>query len=353
MAGMLLVALWMSWPVTARADSADADSLAQQTAREILDAAGVRGGLIVHLDCGDGRLTAALRADDGYTVQGLTPDASRVAAARERLAESGHYGPVSIQRLDGSKLPYSDNLINLVVVDNPDLVPLPEILRVLAPGGVACVKQGDGWQKTVKPWPDNIDQWTHYLHDATGNAVASDEVVGPPRCVQWIAPPLWLRSHETPSGFESLVSGGGRVFYFFDEGLIGITDQRLPERWSLVCRDAFNGHQLWKRPLGHWGWPEWAGSRFADQDWTEIRGARTVVPEENQQRLVVDGDRLYATLAYQAPLSILDASSGDVLVTVEETSPVKEILAADGIVLVHSQNVAEVATAQRRGEREE
>ena len=32
-------------------------------ARQILDAAGVKGGLVVHLGCGDGALTAALRAD--------------------------------------------------------------------------------------------------------------------------------------------------------------------------------------------------------------------------------------------------------------------------------------------------
>ena len=35
--------------------------------------------------------------------------------------------------------------------------------------------------------------------------------------------------------------------------IVGITDERLPSRWSLVCRDAFNGKLLWKRPLGPWG----------------------------------------------------------------------------------------------------
>jgi outer membrane protein assembly factor BamB len=310
--------------------------------------------LIVHVCSGsaDAELTAALRIDGRFTVQGLMAEAGDVANARQRLSDNGAYGPVSIHRLDGPELPYSDNLINLVVVDEPDFFPMPEIIRVLAPGGVALVRQGDAWAKTVKPWPENIDQWTHYLYDATGNAVAADELVGPPRCLQWTAPPLWLRSHETPSGFESLVSGNGRVFYFLDEGLIGITDQRLPERWSLVCRDAFNGRLLWKQPLGAWGWPEWARDRFADVDWTEIRGARTVVPEANQRRLVVDGDRLFATLAYQAPLSILDAATGEVLTTVAGTEPVQEILVAEGVVLVHSQNAAVAATAKRRGQRE-
>ena len=33
-----------------------------ESAKTILDAAGVKGGLVVHLGCGDGKLTAALRA---------------------------------------------------------------------------------------------------------------------------------------------------------------------------------------------------------------------------------------------------------------------------------------------------
>ena len=40
-------------------------------ARQILAATGVRGGLVVHVGCGDGTLTAALRASDSYLVHGL------------------------------------------------------------------------------------------------------------------------------------------------------------------------------------------------------------------------------------------------------------------------------------------
>ena len=41
------------------------------TAEGIYRATGVQGGLVVHLGCGDGKLTAALRADDRYRVHGL------------------------------------------------------------------------------------------------------------------------------------------------------------------------------------------------------------------------------------------------------------------------------------------
>ena len=101
---------------------------------------------------------------------------------------------------------------------------------MLVPGGVAYVKSGGTWEKTVKPRSPEIDEWTHFLHDAGNNAVARDTRVGPPRSLQWMAPPLWLRSHETPSGVQAMVCGSGRVFYILDEGLIGVTDQRLPER---------------------------------------------------------------------------------------------------------------------------
>jgi len=314
--------------VTTATRAADAEAQAGR----ILDATGVTGGLVVHVGCGDGTLTAALGASDAYTVQGLARDPATVAKARAAIREQGVYGPVSVDHLEGARLPYTDNLVNLLVAEDLGGVPMAEVMRVLAPGGVAWV----AGTKRVKPWPDAVDQWSHYLHDAGNNAVADDTRVGPPRAMQWGGGPLWLRSHETPSGFEAMVTSGGRLFYILDEGLIGITDQRLPERWTLVCRDAFNGKRLWKRPVEAWGWPQWAAEKFEGTSWTLIRGGRTAVPEQNHRRLVADGDRLYATLAYRAPLSILDAATGKVLATVPDTDPVAEMVASEGVVVAHS-----------------
>ncbi len=323
----------------------------QRQAAEILHKTGIQGGLVVHLGCGSGRLTAALGAEENILVHGLDADPIDVADARRHIQSLGSYGRVSVEELRGDRLPYADNLVNLVVAEDLGAVEMEEVVRVLAPGGVAYVNRGDRWEKSGKPWPAEIDEWTHYLHDATGNAVARDDRVGPPRSLQWVASPLWLRSHETPSGVQGLVSGGGRLFYFLDEGLIGITDQRLPERWSLVCRDAFNGKVLWRRPVEPWGWPEWARERFEGQDWTTIRAARTIVPEENQRRIVVDGPRVYGTLGYRSPLSILDAATGETLTTVNQTAPVREILASGGVVLVHSGENDDPA-AKRRGKKD-
>jgi len=318
-------------------------------AKEVLETTGVQGGIVVHLGCGDGRLTAALRASECYTVHGLEADPAKVAEARSYIKAKGIYGPVSIEQYSGSLLPYTDNLINLIVVEHAGNVQKDEMMRVLAPGGVVCTQRNGKWKKVTKVWPENIDQWTHFLYDASNNAVAKDSVVGPPQSLQWVAPPLWLRSHETPSGIQSPVSGAGRLFYFFDEGLIGITDERLPDRWSLVCRDAFNGKLLWKRSLDSWGWREWSLDRWQGKDWTTMRSGRTDVPNENQRRIVVDGDRLFTTLSFKAPMSILDAATGDIICEVEQTQGTNEILVSDGIAIAYTRQESP-GVARRRGE---
>ena len=173
-------------------------------AERILDAAGVKGGLVVDVGCGDGKLTAALRANESYLVHGLDTDAKNVAKARAYIQSLGLYGPVSVDTFDGRHLPYADNLVNLLVISGDGgQVSRDEMLRVLCPGGVAFTANPqsvpstrDGPQLT-KSWPDDIDEWTHYLHDADGNAVANDRVVGQPRHLQWMAKPYWSRHHDT------------------------------------------------------------------------------------------------------------------------------------------------------------
>ena len=318
-------------------------------ARRILDAAGTRGGLIVHLGCGDGRLTAVLRANDGYLVQGLDADKANVEKARAHIRSLGLYGPVSVDRFGGEHLPYADNLVNLVIRDAGCEIRNEEIQRVLAPGGVAISLQptASGLQPFRKPWPAEIDEWTHYLHDASGNAVADDSVVGPPRHLQWVARPLYCRSHEIDSSVSALVSGSGRVFYILDEGLTGILDERLPSQWSLVARDAFSGVLLWKRPLPEWGWREWKKSALAGKDWWRLGAQRLQSPVVLPRRLVVAGDRVYATLGFRAPVSVLDAASGEETATLPGTESTDEILHHEDVLVLCIRQIP--ATGFERG----
>ena len=173
----------------------------QECAASLVDGAGVKGGLIVHVGCGDGRLTAALYRGSTFRVHGLDADPERIQQARGFIRSTGLYGPVSVEQWGRSRLPYGDNLVNLLVIEELAQVPMREAMRVLVPGGVAYVKRGSAWRKEVKPRPQDTDEWTHYLHDASGNAVAHDEVVGPPRHIQWVAEPRHTRSHRHRSRF--------------------------------------------------------------------------------------------------------------------------------------------------------
>lgn len=298
-------------------------------AREILATAGVRGGLIVHLGCGDGTVTAALRASQSCLVQGLDASAQAVEQARVHVRKLGLYGPVSIERFDGKRLPYAEDMVNLLVAEDLGGVAREEAMRVLAPGGTLCVKQGGAWTKAVKPHPPNTDEWTHYLHDASGNAVAHDAVVGPPRGIQWLAEPRHMRSHEHIPGIYGLVSAGGRIFYVADEGA---TDSiRALPQWNLVAREAYNGVLLWKRPFSPW-FPHIV-------NW----GA---TPPQLERRLVAVGGRVYVTLGLHAPLSALDAATGEPLKTYDGTEGAEEILWHNGTLLLAVRSVTKERVAE-------
>lgn len=296
------------------------NSTQEKEARRILDATGVKGGLIVHLGCGDGKLTAALRRNDRYLVHGLGENAADIDQARIYIRSLGLYGKISVDRFDGQRLPYGDNLANLVVADTLGDVPLAEVMRVLVPRGVAYVMQTGEWTKFVKPWPETIDEWTHWLHDASGNAVARDQLVGPPRHLQWAAKPLWQRHHDTVPSTTAMVSSSGRLFYISDEAPACL-DGSVPDKWFLVARDAFNGVLLWKRSIPQWGWSQWSS------DWP----GRFNEPPHLPKRLVAADDRVYVTLNFNGPLTALDAATGEVIRQYEGTENTDEILYRDGL----------------------
>jgi outer membrane protein assembly factor BamB len=289
----------------------------QAVAEQILRISGVKGGLVVHVGCGDGRLTAALRANDSYMVQGLDTSAQNVARAREHVRSLGLYGDVSVSQYDGKHLPYIDNLVNLVVAQQADEVSRKEIVRVLAPNGVACIERGDNWAKIVKQRPEQMDEWTHYMHDSTGNAVSNDTLVGPPANLQWVGSPRWTRHHEHMSSLNALVSANGRLFYIVDEG--SRASIQLPPRWYLVARDAFNGTILWKRPI-----PLWYTHLYP------LKSGPAFLP----RRLVAEGDRVYVTLGLDEPLVALDAATGETILTYGRSKATEEVIACNGILLL-------------------
>lgn len=278
----------------------------------VVEDSGIKGGIIVLIGCKDGKSLAELLVNDRFLVHGLDVDATRIAEVRDSLRSDRLYGTVSAAVYDGEHLPYTDNLINLLVLEgSQSRLSQEEMLRVLVPGGVAMVNG----KKIIKPVPPGIDEWTHFLHEADNNAVANDTVVAAPRTIQWVSYPKWARSHEEAASVSAVVSARGRVFAIIDEA--PNVSIRFMADWKLVARDAFNGTLLWKKEI-----PVWSD---------HLRHFRAG-PVHLPRRLVAVGDKVYVTLGLDAPVSVLDAATGDTLKVLKGTERTEEIAVDGGVV---------------------
>ena len=287
-------------------------------ARSILDVSGFHGGLIVQVDPQSADVAVELGRQRATQVHALVTDSERLDSCRSTVMSAGLYGTVTVDRLTGKTLPYVDNLVNLLIVEQAGSVSQQEMMRVLVPEGSALVRNEDGqWNRIVKPRPDNIDEWTHYLHDPSGNAVAHDEVVAPPRHLQWVGSPRWSRHHDRMASMSALVSSGGRIFYIMDEGSrISI---QLPPSWKLIARDAFNGSVLWKKDIPDWQnhlWPLKSG------------------PTQLSRRLVATGNTVFTTLGYNAPLTAIDAVTGETLRSYKDSESTEEVISVGRLLFV-------------------
>ena len=322
------------------------------------------GGVCVVLGDRDGELALSISRHNRFTIHSLYNDTTSLDKAREKIDRHGVYGRVSADLAQYNPLPYTENLVNIIVADDYQMLEsrglsMNELFRVLTPRGVVflgdsstspestptwvdrikselaaagmqdiqIIKDNGTWIKAAKPWPPEIDEWTHFLHGADGNPVANDRVVGPPKHYQWISEPMWMRSHESDSSVKTLVTARGRLFYIADEAPISLLGEHsLPDKWFLTARDGFNGVLLWKVPIEDWGWRSWKPSWFSPRPGD--------IPLNIQKRLVAVGDNLYVTLGYHAPVSEIDAKTGKVLKTYDGTAQTAEILYHDGTLIL-------------------
>jgi len=329
----------------------------EQDAAKLMKASGVQGGLLVHVGCGDGSLAASLGAKDAFLVHGLDRDAAKVKRARAFIRSKALYGRVSVDQWMGERLPYADNLVNLLVVSGFSVqVSDEEIERILAPRGVALIPDNfpnpetrnlkphasaglEGWTLLEKPVARDMDDWTHWNHGPDGNRVANDSVVGPPRRQQWVSGPLWARHHDMLPNISAIVSAGGRLFYIMDESHTSI--DMLPGRWSLLARDAFNGLLLWRRPVEQWGAIGWNKQKVR---WEPHRGL-SKFPLQIHRRLVATQCEVFVTLGFNAPVSVLDPGTGEIKRTLPNTESTEEILHRRGTLYL---SIKETGGAEKR-----
>jgi len=277
---------------------------------------GERGGFVVYIGEQED-VVDAVHKRNNYSLHVLSPNKAFVADIRERWKEAGLYGRCTAEYWNGGELPYVENLVSLLIRDDPNAVTRDEVIRCLSPGGLALLRKGEGWESLRKPLDPNTDEWPQYLYDAGNNPVSRDTVVAPPRHLQWRGSPRWGRFHEKMSSFAAMVSKSGRVFYIMDEG--SPASIFFPSNWQLTARDAYNGAVLWKRPIEKW------------VTWLfPYKAGPSTVP----RRLAASDDTLYVTLGIDAPLSKLDPKTGRTLTIYKDTANTDEIILAGDLLLV-------------------
>ena len=253
-------------------------------------------------------------AATGCTVRGLETDPAVVDGLRKRYLAKGIYGKLSIAGFDGKTLPCIDSLVNIVLVGKGQ-VQKQEVMRALAPGGTALIKTGTGWETHVKPWPPEMGEWNQYLCNADNNGAVKDSA-GPPERLQWTAGSRYGRVKIAMPSVTSLVAANGRIFTAED---VATVESAVPRKqYVLLARDAFNGCELWRRPLRDWD--------------KEKLGPVKIIPVQLQRLLVAVGDRVYCTDGYDGPVTVFDGATGQVLSTFAGTGNTREIAHADGVV---------------------
>jgi len=200
-----------------------------------------RGGLVVQIGAEDVRMPAAMSRTGAHLIHVLDTDAGKVAAARTYLTTHGYYGLASVEHVARfTRLPYTEDLINHMIVSRAG-TPAHEIFRVMAPGGTLVITRkrimnraklkSAGFDSIIetgaaltarKPWPAEMDGWSHSRHAANGNAVSQDTMIGPPARIRWVA--------GATEEVEGVVTADGRNFY-----------------GGVLARDSFNGLRLWHR----------------------------------------------------------------------------------------------------------
>jgi len=331
-----IIIICLVWPVILTPLAADRGSSDPGLARTILGSLGERGGLCVRLGVQDGSLAAGLSDGGRYLVHGLGASREAINRARKTIAAAGLEGAVSVEVGSVDPLPYADNLVSLIVVD--DLagllkkgLKLDEALRVLRPNGVAwlgqrlkagttslraealramltkaglkkfeIVENRGVWAKYVKPRPESMDEWTHGAYDSTGNPVSKEDV-DVPSGVRWAAGPCWPTG-DRKSSVPSVVVSAKRLIYLFEDELA--TPDGPKRELTLNARDAYNGLMLWKRR----GMPRWF--------------------------LVSSGDRIFTVVKEGGPLVALNAATGELVHTYEETENPRRILCVSGSLVL-------------------
>jgi outer membrane protein assembly factor BamB len=202
----------------------------------------VNRGIVTVLGLPDGGADAvvALAKADGRRVYFQSPKAAEVAAVRRAADKAGVLGvslTADVGTLDSIHL--SENLTDGIIVADSlaGQASEAELLRVLRPHAAALV----GSRKIVKPEPDGIEDWSHPYHGPDNNPQSNDQLVKGAFQTQFIAAPKF-----SPMPEQSVIAGG-RIYKAM--GHIAHKANQNEMLNTLLCINAYNGTELWRRKL--------------------------------------------------------------------------------------------------------
>jgi outer membrane protein assembly factor BamB len=316
---------------TSRLDADDA-----KTARNVLAAGGISTGLCAHIGAGRDAspgLTAELAANSKLLVHGICWDSRAIARARTVIDAKKVNGQASVEKITGPKLPYVRHLCNMIVVEDAKAltargVGRDELMRVLAPGGMLCVMKNGRWTRTVAPRPKGMDDWTHPHHAPDGNLVFKDRMLRFPIGLRWIAGiPKSINKWASVRGW---VLSGGRCYIVSSSVAENLAPGIKDKTNYLICRDAFNGLERWRLPLG-------TSESGEGLYW------RNVSP------LAADEKRVY--VAGKDQVMIIDGATGKVVHTVKTSYKPERLVVLDKTLVLScwSQRDATKAPFERGG----
>lgn len=291
---------------------------------------GTHGGLVLQIGAQDISQVSAMAKTGRYLVRILEKDPKSIQKVRKSLHDQGLYGMVSVDQLaaDG-KLPFAENIVNLILIEQTaDDIPAAEFARVLTPNGTMIiaesiskdflkqvgldkfrkVKVEKTWLVGQKPFPGDMDIWSHPRHASDGNAVSNDTQVGPPRRVRWVV--------GAQAEVRGMVTAGGKNFYA-----------------GVLTRDSFNGLRLWDRNL----------LKPSEEGKHVMKNLSRSVPNP-----VSSGDYLFAVS--EKKLLSLDASTGETVHEFVTSTAARHLLYDAGILVAicdSSVEAFDVETAKK------
>lgn len=309
--GLLTLALCVVCTAMPHAGANEADA-----ARDVLKAFGRDTGLCVVLGCGregSAGLLAELAAQSRMLAHGLAFDAQGLERARAAIEAKGLPGRAMAEHVALKPLPYVNDLVDLAVIEDPQGlaaqgVSMDEVLRVVAPEGAVCVKEGAAWKATRKPRPKEMDEWTHVRRGPDDNMVSTDRLARFPMGLRWIdGLPKNLNRWASVRGW---VLAGGRCFALSATEVENLNKARKTH--YLVARNAYNGLPLWK----------------LDCETTDDGAA---LYWQNAGPLVADAKRVYAVKKDKA--IGVDAATGEIAATFDTKYAPARMLLLNGVLV--------------------